>query len=159
MGRRGPLRAVVQHPSSSDGKRRSKLPQPSACGITNAQLGVDLASKARTVYKEILKADHPVLRGCDAAVLGRYCIMMAIWRSLWSELCTSGVSFSNVDRYKGETRRLHPEVSVAQNLSKDMAVLEKVLGLTPDARLRLPVRSEDAKDPDDAARAAFNRRL
>jgi len=161
MGQRGPLpkpKLVVDHPASKAVEAK-RLPPPSAGGITKKNLGGDLAPKAREVWNEIRELDHPVLEGCDVMVLGRYCVMLALWRELWSELSTKGLSYSHESRYQDESKRLHPEVGVAQNLSKDMMALEKVLGLTPDARLRLPSSKAKTPSADDAARAAFNNRV
>lgn len=158
MGQRGPLKSVIPHPSAEPPKKE-KPPAPSVGGITQKALGKELCADAGAVWREIWATNPPVLRSCDATVLGRYCVELAVWRSMWTTLIAEGVSHIRQDRYHGEVRSVMPEVPVAMQMGKNLMAMEKVLGLTPEARLRLPVKEDAPETKDDAVRSAFNSRV
>ena len=147
-----PQPSVALHPAVEEGK----IPDPEEVGLTEVMLGIDLSEKAKEVWQELWGTKPVAFRSSDHIAVGRYCVMVGVWRTLWKELVDSGFSHVREDRYRGTLRSVAPEFKAVMELESSLERMEKVLGLTPDSRLRLPEESlGQGVTDDDRARAAF----
>ena len=152
MGERGQISREAKRNPTEDAV--DAPPPPAEAGLLASELGSELANAARKVWRQVWKNSPGAIARSDVTVLGRYCILTAVWRTTWKELIDKGLSHGRMDQYHGEVRKVAPEVDAAMKIGKELSALEKVLGLTPDSRARLPEGSRNLTG-EEAEKAGY----
>ena len=94
-----------------------------------------------------------VLTKADRNALARYCVLWGRWRKAEEFIASQGDSYVVRDEHgKVKGMKPYPQVRMAGQLAEQLLRLEQNFGLTPSARSRIEVPTQDQPDEQDDKR-------
>lgn len=171
LGTRGPpaeptaaVRARGGRVSKADAEREAAVTPDLPAHVPPPPVYLAGDTYAVEAWRDLSEALHRcgVLTEVDVSVLARYCAVTALWRKCLEDLRDGGHVVDELDgKGKVKARRLNPSARQLKAYGDQLLQLERELGLTPSARVRLRFTfggpmgggddGDDEQDADDGA--------